>query len=170
MEAGLDTGPVLVERVLPIDGRDTTGSLHDKLAVLGADALLVALEGVESGSLVARPQATEGVTYASKIRKEEALIDWSRPAAEIDAKIRAFNPVPGAETRWRGEQLKIWEAEPVMATPAPPGTVLAATGNSLIVATGDSALRLKRVQLAGRKPLPVSDFLRAHSLAGERLG
>lgn len=170
MEAGLDTGPVLVERVLPIDGRDTTGSLHDKLAVLGAEALLVALEGVESGSLVARPQAAEGVTYASKIRKEEALIDWSRPASAIDAQVRAFNPVPGAETRWRGEQLKVWEAEPVIAAPAPPGTVLTAAGNDLVVATGDGALRLTRVQLAGRKPLPASDFLRAQSLAGERLG
>lgn len=171
MEAGLDTGPILVERTMAIGARDTAGSLHDRLAALGAEALLVALDGVAAGSLVARPQSGEGVTYASKIRKEEARIDWSRPAAEIDRQIRAFNPVPGAETRWRGEQLKIWEAEPVTVKhDAAPGTVLAADAGGLLIAAANGALQLKRVQLAGRKAMPVADFLRAHSVSGERLG
>lgn len=169
MEAGLDTGPILIEKTTAIHALDTAGLLHDRLAEMGAEALMIALDGVEAGSLIPRPQPVEGATYASKIRKEEALIDWSRSAVEIDRQIRAFNPVPGAETRWRGEQLKVWEAVPIAADAGVPGTILAADDNGLVVATGDQALRITRVQLAGRKPMPAAEFLRAHSLTGERL-
>ncbi len=171
MEAGLDTGPVFIERVIDIAPRETAGSLHDKLAALGAEALLEALGGLIAGTLQACPQPEAGITYARKITKEEAVIDWSRPAAEIDRQVRAFNPVPGAETVWRGQQLKIWDAEPE----APrgdvlPGTVVAADAGGIVVATGDGTLKVARLQLAGRKPTTAGDFLNAHQLAGEHLG
>lgn len=171
MEAGLDTGPVLLERVISISDRETTGTLHDRLANLGADALETAVEELLAGRLAPRQQATDGVTYANKIRKEEARIDWSRPAIDIDRQVRAFQPLPVAETLYRGQQLKVWEASPALLHhDAVPGTVVAGTGEGIVVATGENALRLTRVQMAGRKPVPASDFLNAHPIVGERLG
>jgi len=171
MEAGLDTGPVFIERAVDIAPRETAGSLHDKLAALGAEALMETLGGLIAGTLQARPQPEAGITYARKITKEEAVIDWSRPAADIDRQVRAFNPVPGAETAWRGQQLKIWDAEP--AGPrgdAVPGTVVAADAGGIVVATGAGSLKLARLQLAGRKATTAADFLNAHRMAGEHLG
>lgn len=171
MEAGLDTGPVFIERVVDIAPRETAGSLHDKLAALGAEALLEALGGLIAGTLQPRPQADVGITYARKITKEEAVIDWSRPAADIDRQIRAFNPVPGAETVWRGQQLKIWDAEP--AGPCgeiTPGTVAGADAGGIVVATGAGSLKLTRLQLAGRKATTAADFLNAHQVTGDQLG
>jgi len=184
MDAGLDTGPELLRRELDIGPRETGGELHDRLATVGASAIAEALAGVANGTLVARPQAIDGVTYAAKIRKDEARIDWSRPALEIDRLVRAFNPWPVAETRLDGEQVRIWEAQPFegFATEPgkwghsyfssgkkgmSPGTVLDEPGR-LVVATGDGALEVLRLQLPGRKPVSAADVLNARDLRGRR--
>jgi methionyl-tRNA formyltransferase len=170
MEAGLDTGPVLVERAIAIGPRDTAGSLHDRLALLGAEALLEALEAMVAGAIEPRAQAASGATYARKILKPEATIDWSRPAIEIDRQVRAFNPVPIAETTWKGTQLRILEAEPVAIDPGRPGTVVAADAEGIVVATGAGGLKVRRLQLAGRNAMGVADFLHAHRIVGDVLG
>jgi methionyl-tRNA formyltransferase len=171
MEAGLDTGPMLLTRATPIDARETAASLHDRLATLGAAALLDALEEVAQGTAQPRPQPAEGVTHATKLRKEEAAIDWSQPAAEIDRQIRAFDPWPVAETRLYGQQLRIWQAMPV-DTPASraAGEVIATSAAGIDVSTGKGVLRLTRVQSAGRKALSAAEFLKAHRLDGAVLG
>jgi methionyl-tRNA formyltransferase len=171
MDAGLDTGPILLERQTPIAERETAASLHDRLAALGASALLEALDGLAAGSLLPRPQPEVGATYAAKIRKEEATIDWSRSAKEIDRQVRAFNPWPVAETRWRGQQLRVWESAPKLAPAgAAPGSVAAVDADCIDVATGQGLLSLTRVQLAGRKAMSAADFVKAQRLAGETLG
>jgi methionyl-tRNA formyltransferase len=171
MEAGLDTGPMLLERRVPIQATDTTATLHDRLARLGAEALLAALPGIADGSLVARPQPADGVTYAAKITKDEARIDWTRSAAEIDRQVRAFNPWPVAETTLNGVQLRIWSAVPRSeATNAPPGTILSADDEGIRVATGNGTLVLQQVQIAGRKAVTAQEFARAQRLQGTVLG
>ena len=171
MDAGLDTGPMLLVRPTPIDARESGGQLHDRLATLGAEAIVAAVEQWQAGRLVAVEQPAEGATYAAKIRKEEAVIDWRQTAAQIDRQVRAFNPWPVAETRWQGQQLRIWESESVAAgSGAEPGRILAADGGRLLVATGEGALALRRVQLAGRRAVTSAEFLNAHPLAGARLG
>jgi len=171
MDVGLDTGPMLLERTTPIAAADTAASLHDRLAAMGAQALLQALDGLIDGSIAARVQPEEGVTYAAKIRKDEAVIDWSRTAAELDRQIRAFNPWPVAETRWNGQQLRIWEAGVTdAAATAAPGTVLSADATGIRVATGSGLLNLQRVQLAGRKAVTAAEFLNAHRIEGAVLG
>jgi methionyl-tRNA formyltransferase len=187
MDAGLDTGPELLRRELAIGSRESGGELHDRLAPLGAAAIVEALAGVASGTLIARPQPEAGATYAAKIHKDEARIDWSRPTLEIDRLVRAFNPWPVAETRLDGEQVRIWEAQPAGKwghsylsggneghsgfhdgkEEMPPGTVLDEPGR-LVVATGDGALELLRLQLPGRKPVSAADALNARDLKGRR--
>jgi methionyl-tRNA formyltransferase len=185
MDAGLDTGPELLRREVEIGPRETAGELHDRLAPLGAAAIVEAVAGVAAGTLRPRPQPTEGVTYAAKIRKEEARIDWSRSTLEIDRLVRAFNPWPVAETRLDGEQIRIWEAqsfEDPLSVEAKkgghscfsfgkegvsPGTVLDVPGR-LVVATGDGALELLRVQLPGRKPVRAADVLNSRDWRGRR--
>jgi methionyl-tRNA formyltransferase len=174
MDAGLDTGPMLLLRETPIEPHDSGGALHDRLATLGAEAIVATIEQWQAGRLTARPQPAEGATYAAKIRKDEARIDWTRPAAEIDRQVRAFNPWPVAETSWQGRQLRIWQAEPEPRGPeiegAQPGQVMESAGTRLIVATGDGALRVTQVQVAGRRVMGAAEFLNAQSLAGARLG
>lgn len=171
MDAGLDTGPMLLERQTDIGSRETTASLHDRLSNLGAEAIVTALDQLAQGSLQTKAQPAEGVTYASKIVKDEARVDWNQSALHIDRQVRAFVPWPIAETRWRGEQLRVWEAEPlVKAVDAEPGTVLSAGGEGIVVATGEGALRLSKVQQAGRKPVTAAEFSRAHDLQGVVLG
>jgi methionyl-tRNA formyltransferase len=171
MEEGLDTGPVLSERATAIGERDTSATLHDRLAALGAQALLDVLPGLAAGTISARAQSLDGVTYASKIRKEEARIDWSKQAAEIDRQVRAFNPWPIAETSLHGQQLRVWEAMPIdIQHEAQSGAVVAASDAGIDVATGAGCLRLTRVQLAGRKAMPAAEFLRAHGVDGAVLG
>lgn len=171
MDVGLDTGPMLLERVTPIDARETGATLHDRLATMGAEAVIEAIEAIAAGKATPREQPKEGATYAAKIRKEEALIDWSKAAVEIDRLVRAFNPWPIAETRWNGQQLRVWEASPIDSkTSAAPGTVVTTSGDGIDVATGDGMLRLARVQAAGRKAMPAADFLRAHRPEGAVLG
>ena len=171
MDAGLDTGPMLLVRPLPIGARENGGQLHDRLAALGAESIVAAVEQFLAGRLAAVRQPDEGATYAAKIRKQEAVIDWRQSSVQIDRQVRAFNPWPVAETRWQGQQLRIWEVESVAASGSgEPGRVLEAAGERLLVATGEGALQLHRVQLAGRRAMTPTEFLNAHPLAGARLG
>jgi methionyl-tRNA formyltransferase len=171
MEAGLDTGPMLLTRAVSIDARETAATLHDRLATLGAQALLDALDEIAAGTARPRVQPADGVTYATKLRKEEAVIDWSRSAAEIDRQIRAFDPWPVAETRWNGQQLRVWQAMPIDSTASrSPGAVLATSAAGIDVRTGNGVLRLTKVQSAGRKAMSAAEFLKAHRLDGAVLG
>ncbi|MBE7939395.1 MULTISPECIES: methionyl-tRNA formyltransferase [Ramlibacter] len=166
MDAGLDTGDMLLAERVPIAPQDTTGSLHDRLAVLGARLAVEALELAACGGLKPVKQPAEGVTYAAKIDKAEAWLDWSQAAAVLDRRIRAFNPAPGAGTQCAGEAIKVWQAEPLDAPPgAAPGTVLAAGPGGIDVQCGQGALRLRVLQRAGGKRLPAADFLRGFPLA-----
>ena len=171
MDEGLDTGDMLLEGQLPIAADDTTGTLHDKLASLGADLIVQALEQAAAGTLRATPQPEPGVTYAHKIEKAEAQIDWRQAAAVIERRVRAFNPFPGAAGGLEGEALKVWRcalAEREDARAAP-GTVLAADEAGIVVACGEGALRLTELQRAGGKRLAVADLLRGHPVqAGQR--
>lgn len=159
MDEGLDTGPVLMAERTPI-GRKTYGELHDELARLGADLMVRALAALERGSVEEHAQPQTGATYARKILKDEARIDWSKSAAELDCLIRGLSPVPGAWCEARGERLKILFAEPV-AGEGPPGSVL---DGPLTIACGAGALRLVRVQRAGRAPMAAQDMLRGFPL------
>ncbi len=174
MDAGLDTGPELLRREIAIGPRETGGSLHDRLAAIGAEAIVVAVAGRASGTLSPRAQPDAGATYAAKIHKDEGIVDWSQTAAEIDRLVRAFDPTPVAETRLDGEQLRLWSAQPApdfdaAASRARPGDVLEASGR-LVVATGQGALELLTVQLAGRRPVAARDFLNARDLRDARFG
>jgi methionyl-tRNA formyltransferase len=172
MEAGLDTGPMLATRAIAIGADDTAKTLHDRLARIGADLIGETLSALQEGRARAVPQPSEGVTYAEKINKAEASIDWQQDAAQISRRVRAFNPWPIAETRLDGAQLRIWEAQPLEIpgpVPAPPaGTVFAATHAGIDVACGRGVLRILRLQLAGRKPLVSREFLKGQRLDGVR--
>jgi methionyl-tRNA formyltransferase len=171
MDTGLDEGPILLVRSVPIAPRETAATLHDRLAALGAEALLQALDEIAQGKATPRPQPREGVTLATKIRKEYAVIDWSRSAVQIDRQIRAFDPWPVAETRWNGQQLRVWQAIPIeSAATNSPGTVVATSAAGIDVGTGNGVLRLTRVQIAGRKAMSAAEFLKAHRLDGAVLG
>jgi methionyl-tRNA formyltransferase len=172
MEAGLDTGPVLGERRLEISPTDTAGTLGERLALEGARLLIETLDALARGQAVATPQVEEGVTYAEKIKKSEALIDWNEDATLVLRRIRALNPAPIAETRFEGGQLRIWEAE-LGARDAPSGAARAPgsverAGAGLEVTCGRGKLRLLRVQLAGRKPVTAEEFARGYDLRGAR--
>jgi methionyl-tRNA formyltransferase len=160
MDAGMDTGPMLAQRQEPIRPDDTRATLENRLAQLGADLLVETLLSYLSGDLQPRPQPEEGVTYAGQLRKEDGLIDWSRPAVELDRHVRAFNPWPGAFTTLRGQQLKVLHAVPLPGWrgDAPPGT-MCALADEVVVATGDGALRLEEVQLAGKRRMDFQVFL-----------
>lgn len=172
MDAGLDTGAMLLLEKQPIASDDTTGSLHDKLAVLGGRMIVEALELAACGGLKPVPQPAEGVTYAHKIEKAEAAVDWREPAKAIARRVRAFNPAPGAATTLDGEPLKLWRAEALpLNDAAVPGTVLQADAGGIVVACGEGALALHELQRAGGKRLAAGDFLRGAPLAtGTRLG
>ena len=171
MEAGLDTGPMLLVREAPIGPRELAGELHDRLSRMGAEAIVAAIDAWLAGGITPVPQPAAGVTYAAKLTKAEARIDWSQPAAAIDRQVRAFNPWPVAETTWDGRQLRIWLCEPeAPAARAAPGTVLESSGGRIVVATGEGALRLLQVQVAGRRVMSAAEFLNANTLAGARLG
>ncbi|QJR13226.1 methionyl-tRNA formyltransferase [Usitatibacter palustris] len=168
MEAGLDTGPVLLEKVIDIEPRETSGSLTERLAELGANAIVQALANLSR--LAPRTQDEATATYASKITKGEARINWSQSAEIIDRQIRAYNPFPGAETVQGGLPLKIWTASPVEGMGSP-GTVLAASPVELRVACGSGALAIEQVQRAGSRRMAVSEYLRGTPLEpGSRLG
>ena len=171
MDAGLDTGDMLLMDTLPIAADDSTARLHDKLAALGGRMIVDALAQLHQ--LKRTPQPTEGVTYAHKIEKHEALIDWTLPAAVLARRVRAFDPFPGALTHHGHDNLKVWAAqpEPGAADASPPGTVLEASANGVRVATGQGVLRLTELQRAGGKRLQAAAFLQGADLQpGQRLG
>jgi methionyl-tRNA formyltransferase len=173
MEAGLDTGPMMNSRAIPISPRDTAKTLHDRLAGLGAELIGESLPALRAGCVeVAQP--ADGVTYAAKIDKAEARIQWQHSAEQIDRQVRAFNPTPVAETRWNGEQLRVWDAEPLaapqLAAAMPPGSVLTAAAEGIDVVCGSGVLRILKLQLAGRKALAAAEFLRGQRLSGSRFG
>ena len=163
MDAGLDTGDMLLTERTAISATDTTAALHDRLADLGGRMIVEALEMAACGGLTPVVQPAEGVTYAHKIEKAESSVDWSLPAQAIDQRIRAFDPFPGASTRLGAETIKLWAASPE-ATDAPagavPGQVLAADASGVTVACGMGCLRLTTLQRAGGKRLATADFLR----------
>jgi len=169
MDAGLDTGPVLSMHPLTIAARENYATLRDRLATLGARSLVETLPRYADGSLRPQAQPKDGVTHAHKIKKEAARIDWKQSAMRIDARIRAFNPWPVAETQWHEQQVRIWNALPTATNDAgAPGTILNATASGIVVATGEGALSIERLQLAGRKTLSAADFVNAHRILGDR--
>ena len=163
MEAGLDTGPVLVERRTAIAADETGGSLHDRLSALGADALTEGLRRTMAGeTLAARIQSEAGVEYAHKLDKAEARLDFQLPALALERKVRAFNPWPVAEADIAGERLRIWAARALdIATSAEPGQVIAATRDGIDIACVDGVLRLTSVQRPGGRPIGAADYLNA---------
>ncbi|MEA3173490.1 MAG: methionyl-tRNA formyltransferase [Gammaproteobacteria bacterium] len=172
MEAGLDTGPMLISRQADIGLRDNAQTVHDKLSGLGADLILESLAALAAGTAHEVPQPADGVTYAEKISKAEAPIDWQHAAGQISRQVRAFNPWPIAQTQFNGEALRIWDAETIdlhfagAGRDVKPGTVLAATGEGIDVACGSGVSRILRLQLPGRKPLTAQEFLQGQRLTG----
>ncbi|MEI6557565.1 MAG: methionyl-tRNA formyltransferase [Rhodospirillaceae bacterium] len=156
VEAGLDTGPMLLAATVPITATTTAAALHDALAALGARLIVDALDGLAAGRLGATPQPAEGVTYAAKLEREEGRLDWSRPAAELERRVRALNPWPGVWFESAGERIKVLAAEPAGGS-GRPGSLL---GDDLTVACGEGALRLTRVQRQGRAVVDGAAFLR----------
>ncbi len=166
MDTGLDTGPVFAQRAIPIGADEDSGSLHDRLAGLGAEMIVHTLADLKAGRARAVPQPQAGASYARKIRKEETVLDWSKPASELARAVRAFRPAPGASTRLEGEPIKIWRARVVQARLAP-----GAFDAELVVGCGEDALQVLELQRAGGKRLGPAEFLRVRSLApGARFG
>lgn len=161
MEAGLDTGPVLLRREVTIGAEETTGDLHDRLSALGAGAIVEALAGLDG--LAPVPQPGAGVTYAAKIDKAEARVDWTRPAGEVDRLIRGMSPFPGAWTEVGGERVKLLRSR-LVAGQGAPGQVL----SGFTVACGSGAVEVTEAQREGKRPMPVAEVLRGWSLP-ERL-
>jgi methionyl-tRNA formyltransferase len=168
MDEGLDTGPMLLAERVDIEPETTATTLHDQLAAVGARLIVRTLGGLADGTLAARPQPAEGITYAKKLAREEGRIDWSQPAADLERRVRALNPAPGVWFERGGERIKVLAATVVEdRTAASPGTVLDA---DLTVACGSAALRLTRLQRAGRAAVDAAAFLRGYALKpGDRL-
>ena len=168
MEAGLDTGPILIERRTPIADDETGGTLHDRLAALGADALAEGLARIARGeNIPVRAQDEAGVAYAHKIEKSEARLDWNEPAIALERKVRAFNPWPVAEAELGGERLRIWSARAFESnTDASPGTIVVDGRDALDVATGDGLLRIVEVQREGGRRMSVRDWQNARRERG----
>lgn len=167
MEKGLDTGPVFLQRTTRIEDVDTGGTLHDRLAALGADAIVEAIDGIARGVLTALPQDASAATYAQKLDKSEARIDWRQSAELIARQVRAFNPWPVAETRLQAEQLRIWMAYPTNkhVAGAEPGSVIATSAEGIEVSCGSGTLMLQTVQLPGGRAVAAADFLNSHDLS-----
>jgi len=162
MDLGLDTGAMLHKVTCPIADDETSASLYDKLAELGPQGLLETLAQISSNTAVAQVQDDEQANYAAKLSKEEANIDWTQSAVEIERQVRAFNPWPVSYTQIAEQNVKIWQASVnAETTAAQPGTVVAATKQGIQVATGDGVLTLLNLQLAGKKAMPVQDILNA---------
>ena len=163
MDVGLDTGPMMLRRALPIEASDTGGSLHDKLAVLGAEMIVEALHSIALVEISPAAQPADGVTYAAKISKAESALDFRQPAVVLERKIRAFDPFPGCSATLAGNTIKLWKAE-VADAQGDPGKVLSADGSGVLVACGEGTLRLTVLQKAGGKRLPAADFLRGNPI------
>ena len=168
MDAGLDTGPVLMQEKIPILEDDTTGTLHDRLAELGAKLIVQALDALEAGGVNATPQPAEGVTYAAKLDGREARVDWRESAVSLNRRVRALNPSPGADARVRGLELKIWRCATSVGR-GEPGEILRVDPLGVRVACGEGILVITELQRSGGKRLPAAEFLRGFPLsAGER--
>ena len=166
MEAGLDTGPVLLHQSLPIGPTDTTGDLHDRLAGLGAHLILTALDGIDT--IPRTPQPDAGTTYAAKIDKAEARVDWTRPATEVDRQIRGLSPFPGAWTMIGGERVKLLRSR-LAAGSGAPGQVLSGLTIACGTGTGSGAVEILTAQREGKRPVEAGEFLRGMTLPN-RLG
>jgi len=167
MDAGLDTGDMLMAHTLPITTSDTTASLHDRLAVLGGRLILLALQKAQAGRSRPVPQPAEGITYAHKIEKSEAAIDWTQSALEITRRVRAFNPFPGATATVNGETLKVWGAQVQQGVPPATteiGSILLVSQEGIAVAAMNSIVMLTQLQRPGGKRLSVAEFLRGFDL------
>ncbi len=168
MDEGLDTGPILLEFPVPIGVDDTARALHDKLAAQGGDAIVSALARLQAGALTGRIQDESQSTYAAKLSKAEARLDWNRPAQELERAVRAYNPVPVAQASFKGETWRIWQVA-LRKGSGLPGTVLRADKDGLLVACGEGALLLQEVQKAGGKRLVLAQFLHGNPVQpGER--
>lgn len=173
MAAGLDTGPMFLKRSLLLDAGETGGSLHDKLAVLGASALMEALPDIADRILIPEHQDASLATYAKKLGKDEALVDWTRPAVDLDRMIRAFDPWPVAQTRLDGTVLRLWGCVLPRENDTgsePPGRVVTAGKTGIDVATGSGLLRITRLQSPGKRPMTAAEFLNSRSLKGKAFG
>jgi len=168
MDIGLDTGPMLLRRALPIATDDTTGTLHDKLARLGAEVIVEALPGLAAGTLHPVAQVESDATYARKISRAEGALDWRRPAEELARAVRAFDPFPGAFGHVRDTAIKLWAARTLHGH-GEPGVVLRADAQGVAVACGTDALLIGQLQRPGSRRMAAADFLRGFPLAaGER--
>jgi methionyl-tRNA formyltransferase len=170
MDAGLDTGPVLRCQETAIGPRENAGELQSRLAVTGAALAVEALDAIAAGTVVATPQDESRATWARKLDKAEARLDWREPALVLERRVRAFNPWPVAEAVFDGGQIRIFDGQAVAAErAAPPGTILSADASGIVVMTGDQALVLLRVQLPGRRAVSAAAFANARPLAGKVL-
>jgi methionyl-tRNA formyltransferase len=170
MDAGLDTGPILLQQPLAIAADDDARSLHDRLAALGAKAIVAALAEVAAGQVRPVAQPEVGISYARKIGKAEAELDWSRSCEELERTVRALRPSPGARSQLRGESIKLWRARCSQQHGAP-GTVLDSSADGVLVACGEGALQVTELQRAGGTRLAAAEFLRGHPLqVGEQFG
>ena len=167
MEAGLDTGPVMLKKGISIAPRQTAGELEARLAVEGAGMIVAALDALAEGRASFEPQDSTQATYAHKLQKSEARIDWREPAVVIERRVRALNPWPVAESRLEGLQLRIWQAHVVAAASGPrPGTIVAAGPQGVVAMTGKDALAIDRLQLPGRRAVGAADFANTRGFVG----
>ena len=171
MEEGLDTGPVYATRVIDLENDERAGSLHDKLAALGASTLVALLPQIVAGHLQPVRQPETGITYAHKIGKQESLLDWAQDARQLERQIRAFDPFPGAYSLLAGQPVKIWRATVLAEKGNPPGIVMQSGPAGIDVACGQDSLRITELQRAGGRRLPIGEFLRGAPIStGARFG
>ncbi|MET0052756.1 MAG: methionyl-tRNA formyltransferase [Candidatus Thiodiazotropha sp.] len=171
MEAGLDTGPMLIKSVTPIAADETGGSLHDRLAELGAEALLQVLPGLSEGRVTGEVQDDAQANYARKLDKQEARIDWTQDAEQIDRLVRAFNPWPVAHCLFGDQVMRVWNSQALAGDAGgEPGRIVASDKSAFEVATGSGRLRITQLQMPGKRAMSAGDFLNAHDLAGVVLG
>ena len=163
MDEGLDTGAMLLSQAEPIHAQDTTALLHDRLAALGGELIVKAVQQAQAGTLQATPQPTDGITYAHKVDKAEAALQWTEPAHVLERRLRAFDPFPGCSAELGGQTVKLWRAQ-VVPGPGRPGQVLQAQGDRLVVACGQDALALQELQLPGGKRINAREFLQRQPL------
>jgi methionyl-tRNA formyltransferase len=165
MDEGMDTGPILLQRKIPIEERETAETLHDKLASLGAELLIETLEKMKRGAITPLAQDTSQATYAPPLAKEDGEIDWTKEAREIDRKVRAFSPWPGAFTRWKGQLIKVCRGSVgKRSQQAMPGTVVWVGSDFIEVATSKDAYRIEEVQMEGKRRMSVREFLCGHPI------
>jgi methionyl-tRNA formyltransferase len=164
MDEGLDTGDMLLKKYCKIEENETTNTLHDKLATLGAEAIIEALEFQKQKKLNPVKQENEQATYASKITKEEGHLDWSQSAIQLDRAIRSYNPFPGASANMNDTQIKIWQASVIEDATGKPGEVIKVENNELVVGCGVGALRLEIMQRPNSKAMPVGQFLQGYKI------